>query len=117
MIGISEISAVVMDLPRAGAKWTAARLRAWKKLPVYENWAARAIICETCPLRRVKGGVSYCGVPYIQQPIRQPHEGCGCPTHSKAKDPTEHCPLNWQHLVASRTDGQCDCKWCKMQKI
>ncbi|HWB53919.1 MAG TPA: hypothetical protein VG722_06990 [Tepidisphaeraceae bacterium] len=75
------------------------------------------MICERCPIRRVYAGVSYCGSPYLKQPLRQPAEGCGCPTHDKAKDPTEHCPLNQNHQTASSSSGRCDCKWCVTTRV
>jgi len=61
----------------------------------------------------VYAGVSYCGSPYLQQPIRDPKDGCGCPTIAKAKDPSEHCPLNFQNHPAHRLSHYCNCKWCQ----
>jgi hypothetical protein len=101
------------SLSRAAAKSAAAKLRSWHGLPTYPAWAGRATICENCPIRRVYAGVSYCGSPYLQQPIRQPIEGCGCPTREKAKDPAEHCPLTRSNRPASQSPGKCDCKWCQ----
>jgi hypothetical protein len=81
-------------------------------LPSRVDWMARAEICERCPLRAKEKGISYCGRPFLQQIDRDPViDGCGCPTIAKAKDPSEHCPVNARHQPASRGSG-CNCKWC-----
>jgi hypothetical protein len=103
------------SLSRAAAKSVAAKLRALHGLPVHSEWAARASVCEKCPIRKVYVGVSYCGSPYLRQPIRSAEEGCGCPTHDKAKDPGEHCPLNRLLQASSQSGGNCDCKWCRAE--
>ena len=77
------------------------------------DWAQRARICETCSMRRIVRGVSYCGRPFLQQ-VQRDHaeDGCGCPCHDKARDPSEHCPIDERHRPATRQDGACTCKWC-----
>jgi len=101
------------DLSRAAAKAAKATLRQRGWLPSASNWAARAEICERCPMRIVKCGVSYCGKPFLQQIERdQVLDGCGCPTHKKAKDPSEHCPIIRLGVAASRSEIGCNCKWC-----
>ncbi len=73
----------------------AARLRRLGLGDVAGNWAARAQICETCPLRVVRRGVSYCGTPFLARIDRDAAlDGCGCPTIEKAKTPAERCPQN-----------------------
>ena len=100
-------------LSRAAAKAAAARLRSLGVLPTRVDWTARAAACERCPLRVVECGRSYCGKPFLRQVDRDPAvDGCGCPTHAKAKDPAEHCPLNSRNQKASADEGVCDCKWC-----
>jgi hypothetical protein len=106
------LSPLFKSLSRAAAKSAAAKLRGLRALPVYQDWASRAVVCEGCPVRRVFRGVSYCGNPYLQKPVRDAMEGCGCPTAAKAKDSGEHCPLNVRNREADRAGGQCDCKWC-----
>jgi hypothetical protein len=101
-------------LSRAAAKSAAAKLRRAGLLPVKVDWTRRAETCERCPLLVSRKGVSYCGRPFFEQVDRdQAADGCGCPTHEKAKDPSEHCPLNDRHLPARRDEG-CDCKWCRL---
>jgi hypothetical protein len=103
------------SLTHAAAKFAASRLRSLGLLPVRNDWAARAAVCERCPLRVIRGRVSYCGRPFLDEVIRDPAtQGCGCPTHAKAKDPAEHCPLDPHNRPASRTDGDCSCKWCEV---
>ena len=100
-------------LSRAAAKSAAAKLRLAGMLPVRVDWARRAEICERCPLRVVRKGISYCGNPFLQQLDRDPSiEGCGCPTRDKAKSPSEHCPLTRQNRAARQAPEPCDCKWC-----
>src|SRR5437868_137557 len=106
-------SPVWRQLSRAAAKSAAAGMRRAGLLPLRVNWAARATVCERCPLRVIRGGVSFCGQPYLSQVDRDPAtEGCGCPTLDKAKDPGEHCPLTFANVAASTGLGRCDCKWC-----
>ena len=115
--GFGSVSATFKELTRAAAKSTAARLRRAGMLPTRVNWSRRAIACERCPLRVIRKNVSYCGTPFLQMPYRDPAtQGCGCPTHDKAKSPTEHCPLTASHLPASTTLTSCDCKWCKIDE-
>jgi hypothetical protein len=100
-------------LSRAAAKSAAARLRQLGMLREHPDWARRAATCETCPLRVVRQGTSYCGRPFLQQIERDPAtDGCGCPTHAKAKSPDEHCPLDWRNHAAQRGADGCTCKWC-----
>ena len=104
---------VFAALSRAAAKSASAKLRAMRVLPVRHDWAARAAACERCHLRVVSGGATHCGTPFLQKVDRDPvSDGCGCPTIAKAKDPTEHCPLNARHQAATAVGGRCDCKWC-----
>ena len=80
---------------------------------VHPEWAARAAVCEQCPMRVIAGRVSYCGTPYQRKPLRdEAEEGCGCPTREKAKAVGEHCPLNVAHRAARQGGMNCDCKWC-----
>ena len=100
-------------LSRAAAKSAAGRLRQMGLLPESTDWARRAAVCETCPLRTIHRGVSYCGTPFLHRPDREAaHEGCGCPTRAKAKAPDEHCPLDHHHRAAVSSGGGCTCKWC-----
>jgi hypothetical protein len=83
--------------------------------PQMVEWSARAAICERCPLRVIRRGVSYCGKPLLERVEREVHEGCGCPTRDKAKDPKEHCPVDVRHRAAApanRGARGCNCKWC-----
>ena len=100
-------------LSRAAAKSAAGRLRRLGLLPEAVDWARRATVCETCPLRTIRAGVSYCGQPFLRQIDRDPaREGCGCPTRAKAKSPDEHCPIDAANRPARVSDGLCTCKWC-----
>jgi hypothetical protein len=110
--GSSAFSTSFAALSRAAAKSAGARLRKLGALHTSRNWAARATVCERCPLRVVRAGVSYCGKPFLDQVSRDPTEGCGCPTREKAKDPVEHCPLDVRHRPAVKSAGGCSCKWC-----
>jgi hypothetical protein len=103
------------SISTAMAKAAAARLRGMGALRTSVDWAGRAAVCERCPLRVVRGGVSYCGTPFLHQIDRDPTiDGCGCPTRDKARAPGEHCPINDRHLAASREGGRCSCKWCAL---
>ncbi len=98
---------------RAAAKSGAARLRRLGLLPIRIDWVARATVCERCPMRVVKCGVSYCGKPFLGMPLRDPVvDGCGCPTREKARDPQEHCPIDRRHEAARTEASECTCKWC-----
>ena len=97
----------------AMAKGAAARLRRTGALPTSVDWAARAAVCERCPLVVISGGVSHCGTPFLRQVDRDPVvDGCGCPTRDKARSPAEHCPITDRHAAAARDADQCTCKWC-----
>jgi hypothetical protein len=101
-------------LSRAAAKSASARLRRLGLTPTKHDWAARAAICERCHLRVLHRGVSYCGRPLLRQIDREPAiDGCGCPTHDKAKSPDEHCPLDADNQPARSIENACSCKWCK----
>ena len=100
-------------LSGAAAKSAASRLRGLGLLPEAVDWARRASLCETCHLRTVRGGVSYCGRPLLRQISRDPAvDGCGCPTRAKAKSPDEHCPLDRGNRPAVQEGARCTCKWC-----
>lgn len=99
-------------LSRAAAKSAASRLRQFGILPESVDWARRAAVCETCHLRTIRAGVSYCGQPLLQQISRDPQDGCGCPTRAKAKSPDEHCPLDRSNQPAVQSGDRCTCKWC-----
>jgi hypothetical protein len=100
-------------LSRAAAKSAAARLRRLGLLSEATDWAKRATVCETCLLCVVHKGVSYCGRPFLHKPLRDPvQDGCGCPTHAKARAPHEHCPLDWRNRPARDLPDGCTCKWC-----
>ncbi len=106
---------LLVSLSRATVKAGAARLRSLGLLPVRIDWAARASVCERCPMRVVQCGVSYCGTPFLRMPLRDPVvDGCGCPTREKARDPREHCPIDAHHAEARGDDGRCTCKWCTL---
>jgi hypothetical protein len=100
-------------LSRAAAKSAASRLRRLGLLSESVDWARRASACEACPMRVIQRGTSYCGRPLLRQVARQAsEEGCGCPCREKARDPQEHCPVDWSHRPARRTIEGCTCKWC-----
>jgi hypothetical protein len=89
----------------------AARRVGWGR--VAADWQAKAEICERCPLRVVRCGISYCGKPFLQKIDREPAiDGCGCPCREKAKTPGEHCPLDRFHRAAVAGGDGCTCKWC-----
>src|SRR4051794_36764927 len=97
----------------AMAKSAAARLRHFGVGGTAANWSERAAICERCPTRVVSRGISYCGDPFLERIDRIPLlHGCGCPTHAKAKDPSEHCPLDHSNQPAKLVPSRCTCKWC-----
>ncbi|MGD0463288.1 MAG: hypothetical protein ABSB74_12455 [Tepidisphaeraceae bacterium] len=97
----------------AVGKFAAARLRGVGALTVHPDWQVRAAICERCPLRVIRCGVSYCGNPLLQQIDRDPAmDGCGCACRDKAKSPSEHCPIDHRHGPARRGGADCSCKWC-----
>jgi len=101
-------------LSKAAAKSASSRMRSMGLLPAKTDWVMRATICETCPLRVVSRGASYCGRPFLQKIDRDPVlDGCGCPTRAKAQDPTEHCPITPRFLKSSETPTDCNCKWCE----
>lgn len=103
------------QLSRAAAKSAASRLRQLGIGSTQPDWPRRAETCERCPLRVVRRGISYCGNPLLDQIDRDPTtDGCGCPTHAKAKDPSEHCPIDVQFNAATVVDGQCNCRWCRV---
>ncbi len=107
---------LLVRLTRAAGKSFSARLRDWGSLSTAPAWQERAEICERCPLRVIRDGICFCGPPLLQKLDRDPTlDGCGCPTHAKAKDPTEHCPLTPRHTPSARSGGQCDCKWCAVK--
>ncbi len=107
------ISPVFKTLSRAAAKAAGEKLRRMRVLRVADDWVRRAEVCERCPLRVIHQGISYCGSPLLHQVVRDPHtDGCGCPTHAKARDPHEHCPLTLRYGVPRTTDAGCDCRWC-----
>ena len=100
-------------LGKAAAKSAASRLRRLGLLRQASDWASRASICETCHLRHVHKGASYCGRPFLQQIDRDTAEdGCGCPVREKARSPHEHCPLDWRSRRARDLPEGCTCKWC-----
>jgi hypothetical protein len=97
----------------AAANAAKAKLRGFGALPVHQDWSHRAAICETCPMRIVRRGVSYCGRPLLEQPVRDlAMDGCGCPTIAKAKSPGEHCPLTVRNQLVDLEAATCECKWC-----
>ncbi len=112
MPGLCCRSSAFAVLSRAAAKSASSRLRRMGLLPIRHDWAARAGVCETCPLRVIHRGATYCGKPLLHQLHRDPIDGCGCPISAKSRDPDEHCPVTARHLPAARTDDHCDCKWC-----
>ncbi|HEX8323063.1 MAG TPA: hypothetical protein VF595_04040 [Tepidisphaeraceae bacterium] len=111
---------LLFTLARAAGKAATAKLRGVGMAAEAADWAVRAEICERCPLRVVKCGVSYCGQPLMRRIVRDPAvDGCGCPTRAKAKDPTEHCPITPRHEPSHTMAGPgvagvigCGCKWC-----
>jgi hypothetical protein len=85
---------------------------------VHPQWQDRMEICESCPLRVVKCGKSYCGKPLLQNIDREEHaEGCGCPTRAKARDPQAHCPRTRNYEPPTTTKQSCDCVWCEKLRL
>lgn len=113
MLGLRCCGSAFASLSRAAAKSAAARLRRLGLLAEATDWARRSTLCETCPLRHIEKGITYCGRPFLRQIERiAAEEGCGCPTHEKAKSPDEHCPLDWRNHPARQLPEGCTCKWC-----
>jgi hypothetical protein len=113
MRSLSCCTSTLASLTRAAAKSASARLRRLGLLSDSTDWPRRATICESCPLRTVDQGISYCGQPLLQRVNRNPAlDGCGCPCREKAKSPNEHCPLDWTHRPAQHRIDGCTCKWC-----
>lgn len=103
---------LLFTLARAAGKAATSKLRLAGFVPEANDWAAKAEVCERCPIRVVKCTVSYCGQPLLRNLVRDPvTDGCGCPTRAKAKDPAEHCPITPRH-DASTGGPDCQCKWC-----
>lgn len=108
---------VLGAVSRAMAKSAASKFRSLGALPVYRDWASRATLCERCPLRIIHQGASYCGRPFLHHPRRDNSiDGCGCPTHAKAKAPNEHCPLDQLNRPARLDAARCTCKWCALNQ-
>jgi len=102
-------------LSRAAAKALSARFRQMGLSRAAPDWARRAAECERCPMRVVRAGTSFCGRPFLENIDRDPAiHGCGCPTHAKARDPREHCPLDARNRPAARIGGNCSCRWCAL---
>jgi hypothetical protein len=113
MLTLAGCCSTLANLSRAAAKSAAAKLRRIGAAPVHPRWTQRAAICEFCPLRVVRSGKSFCGNPLLQQIHREPAlDGCGCPTHDKARSPDEHCPIDEHHQPSRQLGGACSCKWC-----
>jgi hypothetical protein len=103
----------IPTLRQALGKFAMARLRRVGVGTVHPNWEERAAVCERCPMRVIRCGVSYCGKPFAQQIDRDPvMDGCGCPCREKAQSPSEHCPIDSHHQAAERGEI-CTCKWCQ----
>jgi hypothetical protein len=116
MLALDCCTRPLATLSRAAAKAVSARIRNLGLAPVARDWAARAQLCERCPMRTIRDNVSYCGTPLLNDIRRVPAiHGCGCPTGAKARDPHEHCPLDASHAPASRIDDACNCKWCALR--
>lgn len=99
-------------LSRAAARAGMARLQRLGLARVHPEWARRASICETCPLRVIHRGASYCGTPFLSRIDRDAADGCGCPCIPKAKAREEHCPLDRELHPARQSGGRCSCRWC-----
>lgn len=106
-------SGAFASFSRAAAKSAASRLRQLGLLPQAVDWARRSAICETCHMRIIHKDITYCGQPFLEKITRDlAVDGCGCPTLAKAKDPAEHCPLDWTNHPARQLPDGCTCKWC-----
>jgi hypothetical protein len=116
MARLATAAGVTRYFLEAVGKFATARLRRVGALPIYPHWEVRAEVCERCPLRVMRCGVSYCGSPLLRQIDRDPAiDGCGCPCHDKAKSAEEHCPIDRHHQPAVSDDGGCNCKWCERE--
>src|SRR5260221_537312 len=103
-MGFSACCSTFASLSRAAARYAGSIARRAGAGGVHPDWAARATLCERCPMRVLVGKVSYCGQPLHRKPVRDETEGgCGCPTREKAKSPAEHCPLTPAHRAADHT--------------
>lgn len=104
-------------LSRAAANATKDRLRRLGLLGEHIDWTVRANVCERCPMRVVVNRITYCGRPFLSMPRRDDAiDGCGCPTIAKAKDPSEHCPIDSSMNAAQIHAGICSCKWCEVSR-
>ena len=109
----APVTGISRFLLEALGKFAAAQLRNLGALMIYRDWESRAAICERCAMRVIRRGVSYCGNPLPVQIERDPAvDGCGCPCHSKAKSPSEHCPVDARYQPAEQDADECSCKWC-----
>ncbi|MGC4032284.1 MAG: hypothetical protein QM754_11245 [Tepidisphaeraceae bacterium] len=93
---------LLYTLARAAGKAATSKLRLAGFVPEANDWAAKAEICERCPLRVVKCTVSYCGQPLLRNLVRDPvTDGCGCPTLRQGERPVgalpHHAPPRGQH--------------------
>jgi hypothetical protein len=106
-------SGMTRQILEALARFATAQMRRLGIGAISPHWQARAAVCEQCPMRVLRCGVSYCGKPFLQMVNRDPAlDGCGCPCHDKAKSPSEHCPIDPSHRAATTDGGHCTCKWC-----
>jgi len=95
-------------------RFAMSRLRRMGLRSIHPDWQQRAAVCELCPMRVIRCGVSYCGNPFLEQIDRDPTtDGCGCPCREKAQAPAEHCPIDSRHQAARRGQTCCSCKWCQ----
>ncbi len=105
------------SISRAMAKGASARLRRLGITPTAVAWTSRAAACETCSMRVLRRGVSYCGTPFLQLIDRDPAvDGCGCPTRDKAKSADEHCPVDRHFRPAVMAGEKCSCRWCALPR-
>ena len=105
--------AVFRQAIEALGRFATAQARRWGNGSIYPLWQVRAEVCETCTMRVVRCGVSYCGKPYLQQVSRDPAvDGCGCPCRDKARSANEHCPIDRKYEAAVPLRRDCTCKWC-----
>jgi hypothetical protein len=109
----TSFRAISRAMAQSASKAASARLRRMGITAAAVDWAARATICETCPMRVLRNGVSYCGTPFLRLIDRDPViDGCGCPTRDKAKSPDEHCPVDRNFKLPVLGAGRCNCRWC-----